>query len=103
MPSVSGTSSLGTQRLFTPATLTVPRFDLVFPSTPVLLPDRVGFAYVVGRLPSGTFQNYIVAKTLVYRPGNIIFFPALSNYSSLSWTLDVTWNLSGLGWRVDYT
>lgn len=102
MPSVTGTSTLGTQRLFVPVTLSGARFDLVFPSTPVLLPERVGFAYVVGRAPATPFQNYIVAKTLVYRPGNIIFFPALSNYASLQWTLDVTWNLSGLGWRVDY-
>lgn len=103
MPSVSGTSVKGMQRLFVPVALTVARFDLVFPSTPVLNPARVGFAYVIGRLPSGTFQNYVVAKSLVYRPGNILFFPALSNYSSLQWTLDVDWNAAGIGWRVDYT
>lgn len=102
MPSISGTTVKGIQRLFTPVTLTVARFDLVFPSTPVLLPDRIGYAYVVGRPPSGTFQNYVVAKSVVYRPGNVLFFPALSNYASLQWTLDVDWNIDGVVWRVDY-
>ena len=102
MPTTVGTSIKGYQRLILVQALTVLRFDLTFTDLIDSNVDRVGYGYVIARQNSGTFQRFVVAQSIVHRPGRVYLWGPLSNTPAWLYRVDVEWNVAGLPWSLTW-
>jgi len=102
MPTVTGTSIKGYQRLLTVQALTVLRFDLGFTNLIDNDVERVGFGYVIGRQNAGTFNRFVVDQQIVHRPGRVFVWGPITNSPSWLYRVDVEWNLAGLLWSLTW-
>lgn len=102
MPSQSGTSVGGYQRLVNFQTLTVPQWEILFPTTPAILFNRVGYAYAMVVAQSSPFQTRLLKRFPIYQPGTFEVFPNNYGFSTVRYTLEATWDRPGLPWTVNW-
>lgn len=103
MASISGTSTADYQRLVNFQTLSVPQFEVVFPTTPTIRATRVGYAYILVVAQSTPFQTRLLKRYPIYQPGTFEVFPTNYGFSVVRYTLDAVWDRPGLPWTVNYS
>lgn len=102
MAQTTGTSTAGLQLLADFRTLTVPQFEVLFPTTPILPFKRVGFAYVFVLNQASPFQTRLIESRPLYRPGTFILFPNNYGFSTVRYSLQVQWDVPGLSWQNNF-
>jgi len=101
MPTNTGVSEVGTQTIQQFQTLTVAQFSIEFFNTPTLPFKRVGYFYVFAVQSVSPFQARLISLGPVYRPGTFNAFPNNYGFSAARYTIQITWDVSGLAWRCN--
>lgn len=100
MPTVSGTSVAGLQRLLGSAALLPGVYNLQITSQPLPPRRRVGYLYFFTYLNSGTFQTFLVDDCPVYAPGLYRKIQVPSAGAGFGHIVEVYWDIPGLNWTI---
>jgi hypothetical protein len=101
MPTASGTSSLGLQRLIAVAAPIPLTYSIAITSQPLPPRRRVGFLYVFTYLNASPFQSYVIDTGIMYAPGIYHKIEVPSAGANFGYIVEVYWDVNGLAWTIN--
>lgn len=102
MPTASGISVLGAQRVLGPGGLTIAQVELLTAAVQPNIPKRIGYGFITVRQTNQPTNRRVLQRGPIYAPGIFYTFTNLYGFSNTSYEWWINWNVAGIAWVVTY-
>jgi len=102
MPTVTGSTQLGGQKVIGFGVITVPQFEFLIPTERNKFPNRIGWGWILARDNAAPNNIRVLKSEAVYSPGSFITFTNLYGFTNYQYAWHINFNRAGLAYSAAF-